>query len=289
MKTVPPVVVGISGSRSSQEAVRWAADDAARRGARLQIVHAVSTPLDRGPSYGQEELDILESEGVRLLDDARVQATVVAPTIEVSTELIHAPIGPILIDRSKTSQMLVIGGRGPRALSRGIAGSLDFTLARHSHCPVAVLHFRSNRSWNLSRPRGAIVVGVDGSESSSRAIEVAFEEASLRDAKLVALHARSNDSHQLRVAGWTDVEEEEQALLAESLAGFAERYPDVAVQRVVVESQPLRHLYDLSEDAELLVVGSRGRGGFAAMTYGSMSQALLNSVSCPIIVARTEV
>lgn len=290
MNTVRPVVVGVSGSKSSREAVRWAADDAARRRAPLQIVHALFTPLDYGPglSYGPADFGRLESEGMRLLETARQLAHELAPEIEVSTELIRAPKGPALIDRSKDAQMMVIGGSGLRALTRGIHGSLGSALTRHAHCPVAVLHFHSNDPWDLSRPRRAVVVGVDGSDNSMPAIEVAFEEASLRGARLIALHAWSEDSRYLHVGDWAAVEAAEQALLAESLAGFAERYPDVEVERIVVESQPFRHLYDFSEDAELLVVGSHGRGGFAGMTLGSTSQALLNAVSCPMIVARTE-
>jgi nucleotide-binding universal stress UspA family protein len=290
MNTVRPVVVGVSDSKHSREAVRWAADDAARRHAPLQIVHALFTPLDYGPglTYGTADFDRLESEGVRLLDSARALANEVAPHVEVSTELIRAPKGPALIDRSKGAQLIVIGGRGLRALSRGMVGSLGSALARHAHCSVAVLHFRANDPWDLSRPRRAVVVGVDGSDNSVPAIEVAFEEASLRGARLIALHAWSQDSHYLHVADWDSVEAAEQALLSENLAGFAERYPDVPVERIVVESRPFRHLYDFSEDAELLVVGSHGRGGFAGMTLGSTSQALLNAVSCPMIIARTE-
>jgi nucleotide-binding universal stress UspA family protein len=290
MNTMRPVVVGVSGSKSSREAVRWAADDAARRHVPLQIVHALFTPLDHGPglSYGPADFGRLESEGLRLLETAQRQATELAPDIEVSTELIRAPKGPALIDRSKAAQMIVIGGRAQRALSRGMLGSLGSALTRHAHCPVAVLHFSANDPWDLSRPRRAVVVGVDGSDNSNPAIEIAFEEASLRDAKVVALHAWSQDSHYLHVGDWDAVETAEQALLAESLAGFAERYPDVPVERIIVESQPFRHLYDFSKDAELLVVGSHGRGGFAGMTLGSTSQALLNAVSCPMIVARTE-
>ncbi|MBJ8347037.1 universal stress protein [Antrihabitans sp. YC2-6] len=284
-----PVVVGIDASRSSHEALRWAAGDAERRGAPLSIVHAVFTPLAYGPglSFTKPDFDRLEAEGAELLSRAARNVSETSPELEVRTELVRAPRAPALIDKSKDAQMVVIGSRGLGAIGRGLVGSVGSSLARHAHRPVAVLHYRANDPWNLSRPRRAVVVGVDGSENSLPAIEVAFEEASMRSSKIIAVHSWADDGRFLHVGDWDAVANTEEALLAESLAGYAERYPDVPVEKIIVKNNPARHLRDFSDDAELLVVGSHGRGGFAGMTLGSTSQELLHSVTCPLIIART--
>lgn len=287
--TQQPIVVGIDESRSSNEALRWATAAAERRGAPLTIVHALFTPLDYGPglSLRKADFDRLEIESWSLLDRARQHALELSPRLEVDTELVNAPRVPALIDKSKDAQLIVTGSRGLGAVGRGLVGSVGSSLARHAHCPVAVLHFRATDPWHLSNPRRVVVVGVDGSENSVPAIEVAFQEASLRGAKIIAIHSWTDESRFLHVGDWDAVATTEEALLAESLAGFADRYPDVTVERIVVKNDPARHLRDFSEDAELLVVGSHGRGGFAGMSLGSTSQALLYSVTCPLIIARS--
>ena len=283
-----PVVVGIDASRSSHEALVWAAGDAARRHAPLVIVHAAYVPLDYGPGlrFSGVDFDRLAADGSDLLNEAKGAAHKTAPDLEVTTELVRAPRAPALIEKSKNAQLVVVGSRGLGAIARGLVGSVGSALARHAECPVAILHFRPADPWNLSRPRRAVVVGVDGSDNSVPAIEVAFREASMRDSKVIALHSWSDDSAFLHVGDWDAVATTEEALLAESLAGYAESYPEVEVQRIIVKNNPARHLRDFSDDAELLVVGSHGRGGFAGMTLGSTSQALLHSVTCPLIIAR---
>ena len=132
-----------------------------------------------------------------------------------------------------------------------------------------------------------MLVGVDGSSNSEPALGVAFDEASHRRAELHALYAWSDVSESLAFAvDWQAVSTAEEMALAESLAGWQERYPDVHVQRIVVKDRPVRNLLERSQQAQLVVVGSHGRGGFAGMTLGSTSQALLHLVECPIIVVR---
>jgi nucleotide-binding universal stress UspA family protein len=132
-----------------------------------------------------------------------------------------------------------------------------------------------------------VLVGVDDTDNSVPAVELAFEEASHRKVSLVALHAWSDTSGlDLPVAGWDAAQKSAEAVLAEGLAGFSDRYPDVAVRRIVVADSPVRSLLDESANAQLVVVGSHGRGGFASMVLGSTSNALLHSVEVPMIVVR---
>ncbi|MFC3961587.1 universal stress protein [Nocardia jiangsuensis] len=127
-----------------------------------------------------------------------------------------------------------------------------------------------------------VVVGVDGSECSERAIELAFDEASRHGCELVAVHAWTRYGYIPPEERQRDAEVE----LAESLAGYAEKYPDVPVRRLVVEDNPARRLLALSADARMVVVGSHGRGGFAGMTLGSVSQAVLHGADCPVVIVR---
>lgn len=139
-----------------------------------------------------------------------------------------------------------------------------------------------------------MVVGVDGSPNSEAAIAVAFEEASFRKAPLVAVHAwvdvvyDSTESAARLMPQWETLQPTEERLLAQRLAGWQEKYPDVEVQRKLVRDRPRHVLLDESDRAQLLVVGSRGRGGFAGMLLGSTSQALVHHSSCPVLVVRPE-
>lgn len=140
---------------------------------------------------------------------------------------------------------------------------------------------------------GPVVVGVDGSPASESALAMAFDEASLRGADLVAVHTWiefSSDSayayaHQF-IVDWDVIETRERELLAQRLAGWQERYPDVTVRRVVTRDRPVRCLLEHAADAQLLVVGSRGHSGLPGMLLGSTSQALIYHAPCPLLVVR---
>ncbi|MGW4330013.1 universal stress protein [Nocardia sp. NPDC004573] len=283
-----PIVVAVDGSATSYHAAAWAAADAALHRARLHIVTSVSVRPGYGVGATLTEADVewLRKDGERVLTEAaRVARTTAAgEALTISTELTVAPIIPDLIDRSGRARTLVVGSRGLGAFRRELLGSVSAAMTRHAHCPVAVV--RSTSATDPLTSGKPVLVGVDGTTNSVPAVELAFEEASRRKVGLIALHTWSDSSGIDLVPGWDAVREREDALLAENLAGFGERYPDVAVRRVLVRDRPVRSLLDQSEDAQLLVVGSHGRGGFTGMLLGSTSAALLHSVECPILVVR---
>lgn len=132
-----------------------------------------------------------------------------------------------------------------------------------------------------------MLVGIDGSPASDAATKVGFEEASRREVDLVALHAW-NDFSGCDVTGpnWSAREEQAKAILAERLAGWRERYPDVRLRASVVCDSPAMQLVAESNNVQLVVVGSHGRGGFAGMLLGSVSSAVAQAVRVPVIVAR---
>ncbi|WP_040815922.1 universal stress protein [Nocardia concava] len=285
----PPIIVAVDGSAVSYQAVAWAALDAARHGCRLRIVTSVCAPVGPPPTavLNAEEIAWLELEGERIVGEATriASETLTGEGIETSSEVITEPIIAYLIAQSRHARLVVLGSRGMGALRRGLLGSVTSAVTHHAHCPVAVIH--STAAADPVAARQPVLVGVDGTENSLRALELAFEEASLRKTGLTALHAWTDTSGPyMPMSGWETLEEQERATFGEEMAGFAERYPDVPVRRILVKDRPVRSLLDESEHAQLLVVGSHGRGGFTGMLLGSTSNALLHSVDCPIVIVR---
>ncbi|MBB3750733.1 nucleotide-binding universal stress UspA family protein [Mycolicibacterium sp. BK634] len=284
------VLVGVDGSPESKVAVDWAARTAALRGLSVRLVHVLNPPVVMAfpevptpPGYLQWQ----EDSGREILDAA--SAVVADATrdhpVEVSTELASGPVVPTLVSQSKDAQLIVVGCRGRGALARGLLGSVSTGLVQHAHCSVAIIH---DQDPLMVHPSTApVVVGVDGSPTSQKAIEIAFEQASFRGVELVAVHAWS-DTGVFEVPGvdWSAMQTLGEQTLAEQLSGWQERYPDVVVNRVVVADRPAHQLIEQSESAQLVVVGSHGRGGFAGMLLGSVSTAVVHGVRMPVIVAR---
>lgn len=287
-----PIIVGVDGSPASRVAVDWAARDAARRGAALKLVHVLVPPVvmvfpevPMPPGF----MEWQDEEGRKLLDDAaktvRDAASDAAAEVEVSAEMLAGSPVPVLAGLSSSAQLVVVGSRGRGALARGLLGSISSGLAHHAHCPVAIIH---DEDPLMPHPSQApVVVGVDGSPASEGALAVAFEQASFRGVDLVAVHAWSDTGvFEFPGADWSTLQAAGEETLGERLAGWQERYPDVLVRRVVVADKPAHQLLEQAESAQLLVVGSHGRGGFAGMLLGSVSTSVVHAARMPVIVVR---
>jgi nucleotide-binding universal stress UspA family protein len=194
----------------------------------------------------------------------------------------------VLAGESKRAELVVLGDRGLGGFTGLLLGSVAVALSAHAACPVVVVR-GVEADPAVSRPE-PVVVGVDGSQGSTAAVDFAVESAVLRGVPLVAVHAWRDvlvDATMAPLVDWDAVESDEREVLAERLAGTRAEHPDLVLRRLVVRDRPARALVDESRNAQLVVVGSRGRGGMQGLLLGSVSQQLLHHAHCPVAVVRT--
>jgi len=289
------IVVGVDGSACSKVAVKWAAREAAMRNAALTVVHVAYPGVGAWSGWGipaaplpENFARLQEDEARKVIDDAIDivgAATEGDDRLRVNSEILWSSVVPALVDLTKEAQMIVVGCRGRGALSSALLGSVSTALAHHAHCPVAVTHDEApQREGFRDAP---VLVGIDGSPASELATTIAFDEASWRGVDLIALHTWSDaDWRHFPGVEWSEIKAAAEETLAERLAGWRERYPDVTVRRTVVFDHPARHLLEQSKSAQLVVVGSHGRGGFGGALLGSVSTAVVHAAQVPVIVAR---
>jgi nucleotide-binding universal stress UspA family protein len=285
------VVVGVDGSASSLAAVEAAAREAQARGARLRVVHAFIWPalhVSLAPSRLGPPDGGLQKMADRLVAEAVERARTAVPDVDVSGALVTGEPLTVLEAQSRTAELVVVGSRGMGGFVGLLVGSTAVHLAAHGRCPVLVVREQPGTD-------GPVVLGADGSAAGGRAVDFAFAEAELRKAPLVALHAWTTWNAPMPAPREATtpyanppgaLAEEEERLLSEALAGCRERYPDVVVKHRVVRGGTREALIEASRSAQLVVVGARGRGGFAGLLLGSVSQALLHHAHCPVAVVR---
>lgn len=283
------ILVGVDGSPASKVAVEWAAKEASMRGLPLSLVHVIPSSLPRTWPDVPNPPELhhwYELNGEEILALARqVAEAATGSNIKVSSEIISGSPTATFIDLSKEAELVVVGCLGLGAIARRLLGSVSAALVHHAHCPVAVIH--DDEPLMPTAAMAPVVVGIDGSPASEVATAIAFDEAARRGVELVAVHAWSdNSAYELPGLEWSTLEAQAEEALAARLAGWQERYPDVTVRRVVVLDRPAHQLLKQSDSAQLTVVGSHGRGGFAGMLLGSVSSSVAQSARTPVIVAR---
>jgi nucleotide-binding universal stress UspA family protein len=288
--TLSGLVVGVDGSVASYAAVSWAAREATMRRLPIKLVHVVAPTLmssTMAPNYTITREQ--EVKARQILDQSRRivdERTAEAPP-NVQSELRYAGVTATLVDASINARMIVVGSRRLDTFGRQILGSVSSGLLHHAHCPVAIVHDPDTAQRDI-RDDAPVLVGIDGSSASEAATALAFDEASRRRVPLVALHAWS-DVGVFPILGmdWRVYRDEGEEVLGERLAGWQETYPDVRVHRRLVCDVAARWLVDESERAQLVVLGSRGRGGFDGLRLGSVSSAVAQSARVPVIVVRS--
>ena len=280
------IVVGYDGSTHADEALAWAARAARREHAPLRIVHVARTFID-GYVIADRPSDLTVQLGGQVLAEGVERLRAMFPDIEVTTQLKPLDsVAAVLTEASTDARLLVVGSRGRGGFAGLLLGSVSITVAAHAHCPVVVVRAKPAAAGPAIRP---VVVGVDGSPTSTSAVDYAFDQASRLGLPLAAVHAWELPTLFGPVPPWLPEEVEEirmaeKAVLSESLAGHMERYPDVHVTSMVHRGGPAHVILAAAEDAALLVVGSRGLGGFRGLLLGSVSQAVLHHATCPVAV-----
>ncbi|MCK2241710.1 MULTISPECIES: universal stress protein [unclassified Crossiella] len=278
------IVVGIDGSESALNAVLWAARECLRQDGVLRLVFAFHLP-----DWGLPELDgtvaevraSLRRHAADCLAEAAEVARTVSAEVPVEQRVREQSAAAALIEESGRARLLVVGSRGLGGFAGLLLGSTALALSTHARSPVVVVR-------GCVPEHGRVVVGADGSLPGERAIGFAFAAAARRGAPVVAVLAWADAvlDQDPMPADWTGLAEEHHALLGQRLTDWTERYPEVRVQRVVVRDRPVRALLRAAADAQLLVVGARGLGGFAGLLLGSTSRSLLLHAPCPTVVLR---
>jgi len=282
-----PIVIGYDHSLGAQAALRWAAAEAARQGRPLRVVYVLEWPAEvvaggLGPALYPDpatdrDIDAMISESVR---EVRAEW----PRLVTTHAVFVGAAAQELIAESAQASLLVLGHRGRDGFPNLLLGSVGVAVSAHAHCPVVVVRGRA-LSAGCTDP---VVVGFDGSDRADAALGVAFETAAARHADLRVLRA-----WQPPVPRWTvaedclDAEElavAEHTAVCDALAPWRDKHPRVSVTVVVVADAAARVLISASRQAQLVVVGSRGRGGFRGLLLGSISQQLLHHADCPVMV-----
>jgi nucleotide-binding universal stress UspA family protein len=286
-RATPSIVVGVDGSPASDAAVRWAAREAMMRVLPIKLINVVaptlvSSAMAPNHTITQEE----ERQARRILKQARriVEELAGEKLPDIHAQRQYAGVVPTLVDASNDAQMVVVGRSG-RAFGRGMLGSVIAGLLHHANCAVAVV--RDPESAQHEIGDAPVLVGIDGSTASEGAAALAFDEASRRGVPLLALQAWSDVGVFPNLGmDWRTYRDKGAELLSERLAGWQECYPDVQVHRRLVRDVPDRWLVDESKNAQLVVLGSGGRGGYAGMHLGSVTSAVVRSARVPVIVVR---
>lgn len=286
-----PIVVGYDGSEEANIALDWAAVEASGRGLPLYVVAAWTLPpveigISTGTAYDSQLLRALGDDAQHIVEAGVARALEAAPNIVADGEVCAVPPAAALVERSKTAAAVVVGSRGRGGFTGLLLGSVSRQVAAHAQCPAIIVRHAANPE---SRD---IVVGVDGSPPSIRALELAFDEASRRAYSLRVLHTWEVPPIGAITGVPTfappellkDLAGIEMRTTSEALAGFRDRYPDVSVRQDVQRGTPVRALVKASEDAMAIVVGSRGRGGFTGLLLGSVSHGVAQHAHCTVVV-----
>jgi nucleotide-binding universal stress UspA family protein len=265
------VVVGVDGSAPSHEALLWAAREASRRQVPLRVMSAYHFIVAGAYApIGAEVAQQAEGAAKLIVDDAVAGAKAVVADLEVSGETVLGPPSLVLIEAGKSAGLLVVGSRGHGGFAAALIGATGQQVATHAPCPVVVVRGRGDTAI------GPVVVGADGSASAEYALDLAYQQAEARACALTAVRVVEGSA--------PGAHERVQSELAETLA--ARPHPGVTTEQLVAGGNTAHVLVELSRGAQLVVVGTRGHGGFAGLLLGSVGLHLVHHADCPVLIAR---
>ena len=266
------VVVGVDPSEGSQTALLWAAGEAKRRSCALEILHA------------WVEVGSMD-EALAVARRAASAVKTIYPALEVRVDTPQAAAAEALVEASGRAELLVVGPRGLGGFRELLLGSVSHQCLQHAHCPVAVIRTRTQSGG--PRVADTIVVGVDGSAGSDLALRWALEEADRRSARVRAVYAWQYPPVGSYSVGPPEGYQTVATEIVEDAGRVAAEFaPEVKVETVSRFGAPVQVLLDESEGADMLVLGSRGRGGFRGLLLGSVGNEAGHYARCPVVVVR---
>ena len=294
LETKGRIVVGTDGSPRSEKAVDWAAGRASARKLPLLVLFVVpelplpgrtaaAAQIHHGMNYIADYL----ADAQKKVDRVVAQMRQKYPTLDAEGKVVQGAASYVLTRASRDADQIVVGARGEGApLSVRLLGGVSDAVATHAHGPVVVVGDEVHEN-----PNGPVVVGVDDSPAAKSAIKLAFEAADVRGVPLIAINSWDfgpYDAYNAEI--WEQsgegITKSLTELVEELLADGKAAHPNVPVEIRVIRGRPERALVDASAEAGLVVVGSRGRGGFAGLLLGSTSRHVLRESHRPVIVTR---
>ncbi|NJC24446.1 nucleotide-binding universal stress UspA family protein [Arthrobacter pigmenti] len=300
------IVVGVDGSDQSLCALVWAAKEAERRRTPLYVVTAYTVPVFAASSMDAGYATVDDSvvrEGAQAVLDQAV-SRIAGHNIEVIPRVETGDASGVLLELSEEAELMVVGSRGRGGFVGRLLGSVSAALPAHSKCPTVVVPLYcaprlDEAGVEPPKPKGApcpraeeiekvVVVGVDGSEQARMASLVAAEQAQTRGLPLRVVCSLPPFTGSL---AWMPAPVDREALHSEIMvqlnagkAWLQSHFPEVDITVELLDGPPVETLIEASRTAELVVVGTRGRGGFAGMLLGSTSQGVLHHAKGPVLV-----
>lgn len=291
------VVVGFDDGEASRAAVRWATIEAARLGSTVTVLSAADPPVRVHLAPGMSAPDprapdllrvsrLLAARGVALARSSNPAVGVVGRGV------VGGPAGE-LVACSSDAGLVVVGRSRSSVFQAATLGSVSFAVAMHARCPVVVVREGADRHPGPSWP---VVVGVDGSRPSLVAVALAADFARAWDAPLRIVCAWPSSSLDAWPEGLVDggvvsglghtSSSAAQAAVDEAVAQVRAADVEQDVTGTVAEGRAEEVLVYASQEAGLVVVGSRGRGGFAGLMLGSVSHGVMRRAESPVAVVR---
>jgi nucleotide-binding universal stress UspA family protein len=285
---VGTIVVGVDGSEHSRLAVKWACDEADRRGALLRLIFAETSEPEHLPPW-YEPGQTVESAGQAVVDDAFGLVVMRHPSVVARAEVVKWPPAMVLTVASRSAELLVVGARGRGGFKELLLGSVSDQCIQYSHCPVVVV---SDDPESVREPEGGprIVVGIDGSFGSAQALRWALDEARVRSAVVEALYVWQYPPIGAFVLGPPKGFEAFGQEIIDGARAFQNRWaPDVPFEVAAHMGPTVPSLLDHSRGADLLVLGSRGHGSFGDVLLGSVTHQCARHAHGAVIVTRPPV
>jgi len=276
----PRLLVGVDGTEGSVEALRWAAHEAARRSWPLHVMTCAELPagmvmdsiVTEHEAVNQRAVDVARSFGL---------------DVEVSGDTVLGSPAYALVGAAHPDDVIVVGATAHPGRLTDVLGSVATLISHRAHCPVVVVHGSDRRDAVIGR----IAVGVDGSAGSQAALDWAIDEAMRCDAELVLVHGWTYPYQGPRT-GVTEPRDDMRLDAMRTLEACAFRVREIApalrCHSIISEQSPAKAVIDAGKDADLVVVGSRGHGGFAALLLGSVSRTVLQHAQVPVAIVRAD-